>query len=596
MKIISHNIEFGKSTTAEAAARALKSLQPDVILFNEVPGDGWTARVGVELGMPHNYCGKISSADHLDKYKSILSRTPLLHTREILVEGKGWNPISVVRAETEVEGTTVALYALHIPGHVEREGSACEFLAREIITGEPCENVIAGGDYNNRPEDDALTAMLDAGFRSMWHLLDIDTTLLFTHNAMNPKQRTGVIDHFFVRSGGGLSIVAGGMVELDVPLSDHKPIWTELASVHAKRLHGAALCRTDPMTAKQRVTAAMDFRETDRVPRMFTSFEQNFLRSWRERHGDLRPQQFSDSDMSVVAANETAWPTRAGVVEERAGVRISRNGWGWLERRTAGTSFAEMFDRALDGRTDPDTLVFDDPLLDMRYESARRTFDASRDRLYVMCKTGGPYLRVAMMRGEEEFWLDIADDPGWVKAIVDRLTDHMIAVGVESIRRFSCQDTGIAIYDDCAANWGPFMSPDAYERLFLPALRRMVEAYKAAGAAKVMFHSDGNVLPLLDMWVDAGIDAINPIEYRLGMDPVKLREKYGRRLACVGGLCNTEILPRGDRAELRDHVQHLFEAASGGGFVMGTASISGDVSVSTFEYLVELLDELDPYR
>ena len=350
------------------------------------------------------------------------------------------------------------------------------------------------------------------------------------------------------------------------------------------------------MTSKQRVTAAMNFQQADRVPRMFMSFEEDFLRAWRERHGDLGPEEFSDSDLSVVAADETVWPTRAGVIEERQGERVSRNGWGWLERRATGTSFAEMYDHALTERIDPDSLVFDDPLLDLRYESAGRTFEARRDRQYVMCKTGGPYLRVAMMRGEEGFWLDIADDPGWVKAILDRVTDHMIAVGVESLRRFSCQDTGILVSDDCAANWGPFMSPDTYERLFLPALRRMIEAYKAAGAAKVMFDSDGNVLPLLDMWVDAGIDAINPIEYRLGMDPVKLREQYSNRLVCVGGLCNTEILPRGDRAELRDHVQHLFESARGGGFVMGTASISADVNVSSFEYLVDLLDELDPYR
>ena len=169
-------------------------------------------------------------------------------------------------------------------------------------------------------------------------------------------------------------------------------------------------------------------------------------------------------------------------------------------------------------------------------------------------------------------------------------------MGVESLRRFACQDAGILISDDCAANWGPFMSPDTYERLFLPALRGMIEAYRAASAAKVMLHSDGNVLPLLDMWVDAGIDAINPIEYRLGMDPVQMRGEYGSRLVCVFGLCNTEILPRGDCIELRDHAQHLFEAARGGGFTMGTASITGDVSAATSEYLVELLDELDPYR
>jgi len=350
------------------------------------------------------------------------------------------------------------------------------------------------------------------------------------------------------------------------------------------------------MTAKQRVTAALNYREADRTPRMFNSFAADFMQAWRERHGDLAPSTFSGSDVAVVAADETPWPTRAGTVEERNGQKLSRNGWGWLERRAEGSSFAQMSDRALDGRPDPDTLEFDDPRLDLRYESAARTFDALRDRAYVFCKTGGPYLRVAMMRGEEEFWIDMADDPGWVRAIVARVTDHMTAVGVESMRRFACHDTGILISDDCAANWGPFMSPDAYEQLLLPALGRMIRAYKDAGAAKVMFHSDGNVLPLLDMWVAAGIDAVNPIECRAGMDPVKLRERYGNRLACVGGLCNTEILPRGERAELRDHVQHLFQAARGGGFVMGTASISGDVSVAAFEHLVELLEELDPYR
>ena len=350
------------------------------------------------------------------------------------------------------------------------------------------------------------------------------------------------------------------------------------------------------ITAKERVTAALNFRESDRVPRMFNSFDEGFLRRWRKRHADIGPEEFSGSDMTVAVADETAWPTRAGVVEERAGKTVVRNGWGWLERRTSGAFFAEMFDRALNGRPDPDALEFDDPLLDERYGAAKQSFDTLSTRLYVMCKTGGPYLRVAMMRGEEEFWMDVADDPGWVKAIVDRVADHITAVGVESIRRFGCQDTGIAIYDDCAANWGPFLSPETYERLFLPALRRMVAAYKAAGAAKVMLHSDGNVLPLLDMWVDAGIDAINPIEFRVGMDPVKLREQYGDRLACVGGVCNTEILPRGDRGEIRDHVRHLFEAAAGGGFVIGTASVSDSVGVPSFEYLVELLNELDPCR
>ncbi|MCK5801881.1 MAG: hypothetical protein KAI66_03565, partial [Lentisphaeria bacterium] len=140
---------------------------------------------------------------------------------------------------------------------------------------------------------------------------------------------------------------------------------------------------TGPMTSKQRVTAALNYRGSDRVPRMFNSFDEEFMRCWRKRHGDIGPEVFSGSDLTVAVANETPWPTRAGMVEERPGEQVTRNGWGWLERRTAGTSFAEMFDQVLDGRPDPDTLKFDDPLLDERYEAAGRGFDESSKRLYV---------------------------------------------------------------------------------------------------------------------------------------------------------------------------------------------------------------------
>lgn len=229
MRIISHNIEFARNTTPSAAARAFSPLRADAILFNEVPGGDWTARVGTELGMAYDYCGRISSANHVDKYKSILCRTPLFETKEILVEGIGWNPISVVRAKVAIDGIPIALYALHIPGRSERKGSACDFLAREIMRDEPCRNVVAGGDYNNLQADEPLTAMRDAGFRSMWSELDIDTSQVFTHNAMDPEQHRAVIDHFFVRSCDDLRIVAGGVVELATPLADHKPIWIELA-------------------------------------------------------------------------------------------------------------------------------------------------------------------------------------------------------------------------------------------------------------------------------------------------------------------------------------------------------------------------------
>ncbi len=349
------------------------------------------------------------------------------------------------------------------------------------------------------------------------------------------------------------------------------------------------------MTGKQRVMAAMNFQQPDRVPRYWQTFWDEFQQNWAIERGQTDLHQHFGDDMRLVAADETPWPSGVGVLEESGDQVVLRTGWGEVKRTPARKHYPQqvmgvLLEAAVPERIDPDSLVFEDPGLDSRYEDAARTLAGLKDEYYVICKTGGPYLRTAFMRGEEALWIDVAEDPDWVRALVDRTVDHMIAVGLESLRRFDLYETGIGIYDDVAASWGPFVGPRNYERIFLPGLRRMVRAYKDAGAAMVMHHCDGNVLPLLDMWIDAGIDAINPVEFRSANDPVAIRERYGDQLVCVGGLDNCDILPRGDRAEIRDHIHYLLQAGRGGGYVIGPHSIGSDISIATMEYVLELLD------
>ena len=346
----------------------------------------------------------------------------------------------------------------------------------------------------------------------------------------------------------------------------------------------------------QRVSASLNFAEPDRVPRYWQNFWPSFVDSFQRRHPGVDPHDFFGDDMRLVAADETAWPSRAGVIETRGNEVIRRTGWGEVKRSLpasnpkARETMGQLLESAFPDRVDPDGMEFESPTLDSRYEAAAAQVAEWRDRYYLFCKTGGPYLRAAFLRGEERFWIDSIEDPNWCRAFVDRVVDHIIAVGLEELRRFDLYDTGIAIYDDVAASWGPFVGPDRYEAIFMPALRRMVKSYKEAGAVKVMHHADGDVSSLLDMWVDAGIDAINPVEFRAGMDPVEIGERYAGRLVCVGGLDNCEILPRGDRAEVRDHIRHLLQAGKGGGFILGPHSIGPDISVETMEYVHELLE------
>jgi len=234
VRVAAYNVEFGKNATPEEIGRMFKSYNLDIIGFNEVPDGDWTARVGKVLSMKHSYVGMISSANHKDKYKSILSRTPLEVTAEyeLSVERRrSWNPASVVKAVTKIDGVPVAFYSLHICRSTDSHDTGHAYrLANGVLPKEKTDRVIVLGDFNNNMGDVAMNMLEASGFRATWKDLKIDLSKEFTYNALKPEQpNLGVIDHIFYNTGSRASTRDGGIIELKKPLSDHKPVWAEIA-------------------------------------------------------------------------------------------------------------------------------------------------------------------------------------------------------------------------------------------------------------------------------------------------------------------------------------------------------------------------------
>ncbi len=229
IRVASYNVEFSKSATPEQIGEMFKPYKLDIIGFDEAPDGDWTARVGKVLGMKHSYVGKISSANHKDKYKTILSRTPLEGTEEhqLTSKSRGWNPASVVRAVTKIDGISFAFYSLHICKSGAKGGHA-HSLATTVLPKDKTERVIVVGDFNNKIGDAAMKTIEKAGFRPTWNDLKIDVSKEFTYNAQNPKKNLGVIDHILYNTSAGAKATDGGIIELKKPLSDHKPIWAEI--------------------------------------------------------------------------------------------------------------------------------------------------------------------------------------------------------------------------------------------------------------------------------------------------------------------------------------------------------------------------------
>jgi uroporphyrinogen-III decarboxylase len=193
-------------------------------------------------------------------------------------------------------------------------------------------------------------------------------------------------------------------------------------------------------------------------------------------------------------------------------------------------------------------------------------------------------------------WLmDLAEDEAFAHELAMKVTRHITAVGLEAIRRYDLYHTGIWFYDDMGSNLSPMFSPRTFERVFLPCYRWMCAQYIEAGVEHIVLHCDGNIASILDMLVDAGIQAFHPVEPKAGMDVIELRKKYGRSLAFLGGLDNAYILPRGDRAEVKAHVMHVLEAGQDGGLVIGAHSIGPDISVETCDLVHRLVLEHGKY-
>jgi hypothetical protein len=342
-------------------------------------------------------------------------------------------------------------------------------------------------------------------------------------------------------------------------------------------------------TSQQLVLTACAFQRPRRIPR-FDSFWE-FPAAWREKLGP--PERLSD--ISIWYPDEAPFPSRARHLRSEGGYVYEVDAWGRTVRRRDGAFFVETLEVALPQGADPDSLTFEPPEADSRFftgrmhppavfrdgEEAAQALQADKQRYCVFGKTGGPYLRSTFLRGETQFLMDIAGDPPLARKIADKVADHLTRVGIEEIRRWHLRETGIWIYDDMACNRGPLLGPRQFEAIFLPAYRRMIRAYKDAGCRYVFFHSDGDIRPLLDMLVDAGIDGLNPLERRANMDMIQLRKRYPR-LILTGGMCNTHTLVKGSKAEIEAEAREIIDLGRDGGVVIGTHSVSPEIPLENF--------------
>jgi hypothetical protein len=138
----------------------------------------------------------------------------------------------------------------------------------------------------------------------------------------------------------------------------------------------------------------------------------------------------------------------------------------------------------------------------------------------------------------------------------------------------------VFIGDDIAFKGGPMMRVSWLEEHYFPRLARMIAALHARGL-KAMFHSDGNLNAIMDGLVEAGIDALNPIEVTAGMDLADLHRRYPK-LVFAWGIDVTHLLPFGTPGQVRDAVVEAIEDTEGQILVGSSTEVHNLVPVRNF--------------
>ena len=174
------------------------------------------------------------------------------------------------------------------------------------------------------------------------------------------------------------------------------------------------------------------------------------------------------------------------------------------------------------------------------------------------------------LRGWDRFLMDLVAEPKLAQALMQRLADNAVVNLEKYLAAVGEHIQVIMMGDDLGIQHGLQMSPATYRRMIRPHHTRIYQHVKKHSNAFVLLHSCGAVAPLISDLIEAGVDALNPVQISAkGMDPATLKREFGRDITFWGGGCDSQkILPTATPDEVCRHVRGLVDIfAPGGGFV-----------------------------
>lgn len=206
---------------------------------------------------------------------------------------------------------------------------------------------------------------------------------------------------------------------------------------------------------------------------------------------------------------------------------------------------------------------------------------------------------VASMMGWIRDWMGVVnmsyimyDDPDVYADMVMTLAD-LSCWGIDQIvPRMKVKPDMAHGWEDICGKAGPLVSPNIFKKCVAPGYMKIRNKIEQYGIKLLSIDSDGDVSPLVGLWLDAGVNVQFPIEIGTwNADPETFRKKYGKELRIIGGF-NKLVLEKG-KAEIDAEIERRIPLMKEGGFVvMPDHLITPGTSLENYKYYLERIREL----
>lgn len=317
------------------------------------------------------------------------------------------------------------------------------------------------------------------------------------------------------------------------------------------------------MTSRERVWAAIRFEHPDRIP-----ICHGVLPGAIDRYGegmqavlDRYPSDFAGQGGCYCGSYDDP-QYRLGTDVDAWGCVWSNLGHGTIGQ-VSGHPLADW--AALPTYRPPDPGAEDWPAFDAYVEQGRR------QEKFVMGGAGRLFERMHFLRGYDALLYDIADERPEVETLLTLILEHDLRLAEIMVQR---DIDALSYMDDWGTQTGLMIRPDAWQRLFKPAYRRLVEVAHDAGKA-FYFHSDGHIIEIVPDLLEIGVDVLNPQFSCHNLDDLAA--------LCRGRVCvstdvdRQHVLPYGTPDEVRVNVAHIIATmALPSGGLIGRAEVGPD--------------------